>query len=325
VTFSVSYVVREASWRSTYDVALDSQSAAQKLDVNLVGEVQQRTGEDWTGTALVLSTERPAFLAVPVPVRQDYRRDYRTRKAMAIPMAADGMSSAAPAAAPEPVDEPIPYENAATTKGEFATRYKVAQAVTIKTGADFRRVALIASTLLCHAAVVIVPSGAPTAVLEASTMYQGDLPLIPGPAQLYHDGEFVGTGNIGTVMPGEELRVAFGTDPAVRITRKTLNNGRAEGWFDWFGSVSRVYRWETTLKSGHAAPWTVEVHEQIPQSDDPDVRIVPGTLSAGLMEDDPEKPGLKRWQVALEPGKSQKIVFEYVIRSKKGKPVPRFS
>src|SRR5205814_9604416 len=77
VTFSVSYVVRDASWRSAYEVALDSLSPEQKLDVTLVGEVMQRTGEDWQGTSLVVSTERPAFLNVPEPVRQQYRLDYR--------------------------------------------------------------------------------------------------------------------------------------------------------------------------------------------------------------------------------------------------------
>ncbi len=324
VTFAVSYVVREASWRATYDLALDSVAAEPKLDVTLVGEVMQRSGEDWKDTALVVSTERPAFLAAPVPPQQDYRLQYRTRKAYPLAMAADGRSSAAPMAAPEPDETPIRFEGARPVAGEFATRFKVAQPVNIRTGSEYRRVSLLDTSLACHAAVVIAPAGGPNAVLEAATLFTGDQPLVPGTTQLYRDGEYVGTGNLATVLPGEELRVAFGTDPAVRIARKRITTRpERDGWFH-FGDPVQRYRWETTLKSGHPGAWSVEVHEQIPQSDDPDIRIVPGDLSAGLMEDDPEKPGLKRWKVNLAPGKSTKIVFEFTVSHKKGKPVPQF-
>lgn len=320
VTFTVSYIVREASWRAGYDLALDAQSATASLDVALTAEVTQRTGEDWTGTALTVSTERPAHLAAPVPPKNDYRVEYRKRKAVRLEMSEDGRSSAAPSAAPRDEDEPIRFQGAKVIAGEYATRYKVAQPVVIKSGADHRRVALVDLRLPCRAGVVIVPAAAPTAILTASAKVTGDLPLIAGPARLYRDGEYVGTATLEARMPGDELRVPFGTDPAVRITRKTLANGKTEGW-KWFG-VSRRWRWETSLKSGHGSRWTVEVREQLPQSDDPDVRITEGDLSAGLLEDDPEQPGLKRWQIDLEPGKTRKIVFEYVIRAKKGVAVP---
>jgi uncharacterized protein (TIGR02231 family) len=295
------------------------------LGLTLVGEVMQRSGEDWQGTMLTVSTERPAFLAVPVPPQRDYRRDYASRKAMPLARSADGAGFAAVAAAPEPEDVPIRYENAQAAAGEFATRFKVAQPVVIKTGSEYRRVALYDASLPCQARVVVVPSTGTNAVLEADTTLIGEQPLIAGTAQLYRDGDIVGNGAVAATMPGDELKVVFGTDPALRVARKTLNPGREESNFHFFGStVTRRYRYETTLKSGHAGPWSVELQEQLPQSDDPDVKIVAGELSGGLLVDDPEKPGLKRWKVDLQPGKSTKIVFEYLIQTKKGKAA-RFS
>ncbi len=320
VTFSASYVVREASWSCSYDLALNTTGAAPTLDLTLVGQVIQRTGEDWTDARLTVSTERPAFLSVPVPAREDYRVTYRTRKAYNMPMAADGMSVAAPRAMAEPEEAVIPFEGAHAETGAYATRFKVAHAATIKSGSASQRVALLSQSLPCAAGVVIVPAASTIAFLEASTMYKGDQPLIPGAAQLYRDGEYVGAGAVGAVMPGEELRVNFGTDPAVRIARKNLSPAKVERGF-WGNAETRRYRFETTLKSGHGAPWTVEVREQMPQSDDPEIRIVAGELSAGLLVDDPEKPGLKRWKLDLESGKSRKLVFEYTVRAPKGRPV----
>ena len=320
VSITVSYVVRDVSWRASYEVALDSLSTKPGMNISLIGEVMQRTGEDWKDTLLVVSTERPAYLATPRTEQVQYNNVYRKKRAYSMPVASDGRSSAAPTSALELDEEPIHLETPVQVNGEYATRFKVAQPVTIKTGSEYRRVSLLEASTPCKVAVVIVPSGSPTAVLEASTVFKADQPLLPGTAQLFRDGEYVGTGNIGAVMSGEELRVNFGTDPSLRIARKAVNCGREEGWFN-FGRVTRRYRWETTLKSGHASAWPVEVREQIPQTEDPDINIVPGEMSDGLLADDPEKPGLKRWSVSLEAGKAKKVVFEYIVKAPKGKSV----
>ncbi len=61
-TLRLSYQLPGATWQPLYDARLDSE--AEKMSLAQLGQVQQRTGEDWTGVALTLSTAQPSVGAV---------------------------------------------------------------------------------------------------------------------------------------------------------------------------------------------------------------------------------------------------------------------
>ena len=54
----VTYMVGNASWQPTYDIAL--QPSTGKVQLQFAGQVRQTTGEDWTDAELTLSTAVPA-------------------------------------------------------------------------------------------------------------------------------------------------------------------------------------------------------------------------------------------------------------------------
>src|SRR5207237_9456922 len=58
VHLRLSYQLPDATWRPIYDARLDSEAG--KVGLTEIGEVQQRTGEDWSGVKLTLSTARPS-------------------------------------------------------------------------------------------------------------------------------------------------------------------------------------------------------------------------------------------------------------------------
>jgi hypothetical protein len=57
LTISLSYQVPNATWRPIYDARLSTEG--QKLELVEYGSVRQKTGEDWKGAALTLSTAQP--------------------------------------------------------------------------------------------------------------------------------------------------------------------------------------------------------------------------------------------------------------------------
>jgi uncharacterized protein (TIGR02231 family) len=61
-TLRLSYQLPGATWQPLYDARLDSEAG--KMSLAQLGQVQQRTGEDWTGVALTLSTAQPSVGAV---------------------------------------------------------------------------------------------------------------------------------------------------------------------------------------------------------------------------------------------------------------------
>ncbi|MCZ0900813.1 mucoidy inhibitor MuiA family protein, partial [Microcoleus sp. HI-ES] len=53
----VSYVVMRARWTPLYDLRVNTTN--NQINLNYLAEVNQNTGEDWTGVALTLSTAKP--------------------------------------------------------------------------------------------------------------------------------------------------------------------------------------------------------------------------------------------------------------------------
>ena len=98
---AVSYLVQNAGWRPIWDARLDPESGA--VELALLGEVTQRTGEDWTEARLAVSTAEPGRgLSVPVLESRWLER------ARPVPVARGAMRDSSPAAARRPWRAPGP-------------------------------------------------------------------------------------------------------------------------------------------------------------------------------------------------------------------------
>ena len=116
VQLRVEYQVRAARWAPSYVARLDEAGAR----VELRAVVAQRTGEDWLGVALVLSTAEPAQLAeLPelAPQRIGRRQEPPARRGFrAAPSGADALyadydrTRTRPLAAPAPAPVPMPMQ-----------------------------------------------------------------------------------------------------------------------------------------------------------------------------------------------------------------------
>jgi uncharacterized protein (TIGR02231 family) len=65
-----------------------------------------------------------------------------------------------------------------------------------------------------------VPVLAPEAYLRATVTNSSPLLLFPGPARVFHDGEFTGATTLETVAAGEEFELRLGVDDRVRVQRE---------------------------------------------------------------------------------------------------------
>jgi uncharacterized protein (TIGR02231 family) len=77
----LTYVVSNASWMPLYDLRLiesDRDQAAEEagVEIDYLAQVTQRSGEDWIGTQLTLSTARPALSATLPELSPWYVRVY---------------------------------------------------------------------------------------------------------------------------------------------------------------------------------------------------------------------------------------------------------
>lgn len=331
--FTLTYQVSGASWSPLYDLRLGTEGKAPSMDLAFNAGVRQTTGEDWKDVLLTLSTARPTQgTQVPDPTNWwlDFLAEqvYRAKKAFGMTANAPPTPSLVSAAAgleyEKDEDKPEPAEvvTAQTIRSEFAMTFSVPSRRDIPSDGSDHRVGISQDPYPVELKLVAVPRLSQAAYIEAKVTYNGEQTLLPGLAQLYRDGDFVGTTGLEAKAPGEAFTLGFGQDDQVHVERKAmkLEEGDAKGIFD-FNKGERRYRWITTVANYHEGTREVEVREQLPRSRQQNIEVKAGEMKPKPAEADPEKPGLTVWKLALSPKEKAKVDFAYQVKYPAGTQV----
>jgi uncharacterized protein (TIGR02231 family) len=326
--FRVSYTVRGARWAPLYDARLDSGAKERKPALELIrrAEIVQQTGEDWSDVALSVSTVRtakggsapelrPLIVRFPQPVPPPPRPMMGGR--------ADQQAAPASVAAPEPGQDsekqraqlaPAVEREAAVESSGYQVVYRVPGRISVAAndGAKSFRVASakIAPDLLARA----TPALDETAFIEASFRQDDEAPLLPGRIALYRDGIYVGRGQMALTPKDETVRLGFGADDKVKISRATLK--QIEGSAGFVSSAKTDRReYKTTVRNHHEWPIKVILEDQIPVSEVEDVKVemLPATPPPSE-RDARERRGVMAWNFDLAPGEAKEIKFGWRMR-----------
>ena len=328
--FRVSYTVRGARWSPLYDARLDSGAKERKPALELIrrAEIVQQTGEDWSDVALSVSTvrtakggsapePRPLIVRFPQPLpppprpMMGGRMDPQNAPAPASEAAkTDENSRAAYAQTPAPAQE----REATVESSGYQVVYRVPGRISVAAneGAKSFRVASakIAPDLLARA----TPALDETAFIEASFRQDDDAPLLPGRIALYRDGIYVGRGQMALTPKDEIVRLGFGADDKVKISRATLK--QLEGSAGFVSSAKTDRReYKTTVRNHHEWPIKVVVEDQTPVSEVEDIKVemLPATPPPSE-RDARERRGVMAWNFDLAPGDSKEIKFGWRMR-----------
>jgi uncharacterized protein (TIGR02231 family) len=326
--FRVSYTVRGARWSPLYDARLDSGGKERKPALELIrrAEIMQQTGEDWSDVALSVSTVRtakggsapelrPLIVRFPQPVPPPPRPLLGGRM--------DEQRAPASAAAPEPAQDaavakaqsaPAVEREAAVESSGYQVVYRVPGRISVAAneGAKSFRVASakIAPDLLARA----TPALDEIAFIEASFRQDDEAPLLPGRIALYRDGIYVGRGQMALTPKDETVRLGFGADDKVKVSRTTLK--QVEGSAGFVSSAKTDRReYKTTVRNHHEWPIKVIIEDQIPVSEVEDIKVemLPATPPPSE-RDARERRGVMAWNFDLAPGDSKEIKFGWRMR-----------
>src|SRR4051812_4678727 len=292
-TFRVSYTVRGARWAPLYDARLDSDTRERRPALELVrrAEIVQQTGEDWSDVALTVSTVRtaqggsgPELQPLIVryyqpPAMQPILRQSRVlNDAMGrVPIAGlaykdDPMLAAAPS--PQPTSAPVPAQEQETTvdTGGFQAIFRVPGRVSVAASEGAKSFRISTEQIAPELLVRAVPALDETAYLEASFKHAEEAPLLPGRASVYRDGIFVGRSAMPLTPKHETLRLGFGADEKVRVTRTVTR--KIEGSAGIISSAKTDEReFKITLRSGHARPIKAVIEDQVPASETAEIQV----------------------------------------------------
>jgi uncharacterized protein (TIGR02231 family) len=333
---AIRYQVGSASWLPFYDARLTTGTKAQAPKLQLVrrASIQQRTGESWDDVALALSTARPgAGTAAPElqPVTIDYEPDAPPPRPVSAPAAGAtrtmSREAAAPAggrgdgdesyklrakSAPEPEPQQAEERFAKVETQAFQAIYAIAGRVTVPTTGEAKRVQIDEAQLDPALTVRTVPKRDQKAYLYAKVTVARGTPILPGQVSLFRDSTFVGNGRLPLLAPGEEHELGFGVDDAVRVRHAIAEEKRAEtGIITSSKTDTRSYR--ITVKNLHERAIPVTVIDQIPVSQNSDIKIELLGKTAPTKRDMEDKRGLLAWEMELKPDEEKVVEFGYRV------------
>jgi uncharacterized protein (TIGR02231 family) len=321
VELELSYVVADAGWRSTYDVRLDGEA----LVMTWYGLVTQRTGEDWPECDLRLSTARPSGAVVvpeldpwfldrlrpvpvpPAPIARSRSMSFGARDVQAVAGEAFAIEEEAATA-------PLMEAAATVEQGVTAATYQPVRPVAVPADGGAHRATVTTVEMQAALDYVTAPVRAAEAHLRATVTNTSPHTLLPGPAAVFHSGDFVGSTTLEVWAPGEEVELALGVDDRVRVERELVRRSATKAVL---GSTRRREAEHKITISNHTPrPARVTVLDQIPVSRDDGIVVKEQWA-------DPEPAertdlGVLTWRLDLKPGETQEIHLGIRVEQARG-------
>lgn len=325
---AVSYVVPAAGWTPIWDARLVPDAG--RMELSFLGSVWQRTGEDWKGVALSVSTAQPGRGLFVPELEPLYLRRAEPPRPVALRQKAMGraaepgapMASAAAAVAAEAAEPAYDVEvaQASVQEGLLSATFSAPRRETVDGSGQARKVPLARFPLKAEIVRTAAPRVEASAFLTAKATNETGFPLLAGMAGVYVGDEFVGRAPIPATPPGGEVELAFGADDRVEVERRVLDRKRESAGLISKEEVYR-YRVRTSVKNRYAAPLEVKLLDLVPISRDEKIRVtlLEGTTPAS--REDPERPGVRIHELKLGAREEKVIELRYEVRYPRDFPI----
>lgn len=305
------YQVAGPTWAPAYRATLDHEAGS--VDVERLAQVSQRSGEDWTGVALRLSTGSPrASTSGPQPRRWQVLP--QPPAPPPAPMAAAAPRAFAPARSAlvqgKALEEGAMEFAVQVNQGEFATEFEVPGNVDVGSGAQRVNLSLGTTRLAVGLKVQTTPQA------DASAWLVADFPTPAGvwpdgPLQLLRGAQVVGQ-SVWRLGQRDRVTLPFGRDEQVRV--QVVPSQQKSGSSGFIGArterrVSHAYVVENRRRSAIQ----LEVLEASPVSSDEQITVTRQFEPAVLPGNWQEQPGIVVWATSLAPGQTARFSAEYLI------------
>lgn len=325
-TFTLTYFVRSAGWTPAYDLRAKSTSAP--IDLLLKAQLVNNTGEDWTKVDLALSSGNPTQGGVMPTLtqwilNQPIYRETATRYRQRVDL--DAAEAPAPAMAGAEgearklayADMPASTEVANTVVYNTTTfEYTIDAPFSVPSDGQMHMVGVKSSSVPAIYKHYCTPKLDKDAFLYARTTGWEDLNLIPGQANVFFEGTYVGQSYLDLSHPQDTLDVSLGRDKGVtveRVKRKGFSDKPVIG-----GKRTVTIGWDITVRNTKGTAIDIEVKDQIPTSQRSEVEVKLKDAGDGVLN---ESTGILTWNFHLDAKATRKLTFTYEVKHPKDEPV----
>ena len=319
----LSYLVNGAGWIPMYD--LRSSAAASKIDLTYKAHVYQNTGVDWNGVKLSLSTNNP-YANKTKPVLTPWYLDYYTYRNDAYKdyNNAPGNSGAS-------VGSVDLYESKSAKKelemnnDDFdalsaqnftkmiehllSVEYEIDLPYDIKSDNEKNMVLVSTKTLDTEYMYYAVPKLDLSVYMVARITNLGELNLVPGTANLFHDGAYLGKTYIDPTTMDDTLNLSLGKDPNMVVKRTLLKNDSKEKVVG--DKIVKTMAYQIEIKNHKTKTIRLIVQDQVPISRKKEIELEISELSKGKLD---EVTGIVEWEEKMKPSDTKIIEIRYLVK-----------
>ena len=321
----VTYLVSDASWQPSYDVRISPDMTG--VSVKSMGQVNQRSGEDWQGVRLVLSTSMPQIGLDPpeVPsliVSEIEEPVIEDAEVIGIAGGAGGkFGGRGGGRNPSAPGSLVSAPSAEAVDYGITTQFIMPGRLDVAMNGEAHRFSIRTIPLEVEPERYIVPSQSDNAYLRAEVTHTGDSVLLAGTAKMFMGPDYLGESSFPLLRQNDSTILNLGIDPNLEVVYETLEDYLDEpGSFSLSStsSITRRYRASLRLAPSVKGAVVVVVEESLPISNSDKVEVEVGEISPEAIESDKamaerKEKGTYQWRFTMNPGESKEVRWGYEL------------
>jgi uncharacterized protein (TIGR02231 family) len=329
VDFEITYVMTRASWIPKYD--LRSNDIAMPVTMDYKADVYNAGGHDWEDVMITLSTGNPSIDNTQPELTPWYLQYYEKQKNYkgAYGYGEVSKKSASPTSRNNRFDdsntegerletfETLQEEESSITLASFTntvesnvnTQFEINFPYTIKSDGQPNLVEIKNHELPVVYRYMSIPKKDGDAFLLARISGWGSYNLLPGEANIYFEGTYVGHSLLETASTKDTLDVSMGRDKGIVVDRKKVDEFCKNSTFGSNKKTTRAY--EIDIRNNKSRSIDIVIYDQIPLTSYKEVEV---ELIEQNGAEYNEKTGQLKWTIRLEAGSSKKLSFKFEVK-----------
>ena len=332
-TIELRYTMLEAWWTPFYDVSLNDDSAR----LTMMGNVNNRTGENWENINIEISTAslKPISLVKPSPtILQEYYPHYngtggflgkklgksiRDQPMKATPKSSNDKRDAFADYGVE--EEYLPEEPEPEIQETFAEvsenigvqSFKIPNRLDIPSDKNPHPVNLTTEELKTEKKYYWSVSNASSAVIIQDTVVNGDLLLLAGNVKIYYNEEFLGETSIPVIAPKERFKLGTRISYDLKIDKKLIDRSKDKKAVK--GRLKNNYEYKINIKILNKVSEELTIYDRIPHSSSENIKVEMQEMNP---EPNKKELGVLKWHINLKNIEEKVIQYKYFVYYKKG-------
>lgn len=327
IDFELTYVMTQASWIPKYDIR--STDISEPVELTYKADVYNYSGYDWNNVNITLSTGNPSIDNTQPYLSswylQYYDNSFKRDQYGYGGSDKSGVMRKTSASAPPPppsanaqgiVDLEVINEESESianftqmVESNVNTEFQIKVPYTIKSDGKPYLVEVQKAELPVDYSYLTIPKKDQDAFLLARISGWGKYNLLPGDANVYFEGTFVGTSFLETSSTKDTLDLSLGRDKGIVVKRNKVDELCKNTTFGGNHKTSRGY--EIVVRNNKSKEITIKIQDQIPLSSYKEVEVVLSQQGGAEYND---KTGELTWILKVAPGESKTLKFSFEVK-----------